>query len=42
MPLDITDATTGEIRLRCTMAEFENLESAEETQFIKGDIDHRA
>lgn len=36
VPLDITDATTGEIRLRCTMAEFENLARAEETQFIEG------
>jgi sporulation protein YlmC with PRC-barrel domain len=36
VPLGITDATTGEVRLRCTMAEFENLDRAEETQFIAG------
>jgi sporulation protein YlmC with PRC-barrel domain len=36
VPLGITDATTGEIRLRCTMAEFEDLDRAEETQFIAG------
>ncbi|HEX6527929.1 MAG TPA: PRC-barrel domain-containing protein [Streptosporangiaceae bacterium] len=36
VPLGIVDATTGEIRLRCTMAEFENLDRAEETQFIQG------
>ena len=36
VPLDLVDATTGEIRLRCTMAEFEKLDSAEETQFVPG------
>lgn len=36
VPLGITDATTGEIRLSCTMAEFGNLDRAEETQFIEG------
>ena len=36
VPLGMTDATTGEIRLRCTMAEFEHLERAEETEFIQG------
>jgi sporulation protein YlmC with PRC-barrel domain len=39
VPLDLVDATTGEIRLRCTMAEFEKLGSAEETQFISGGSD---
>ena len=34
VPLDLVDATTGEIRLRCTIAEFEKLDFAEETQFL--------
>ena len=29
VPLDLIDATTGEIRLRCTLAEFEELDPAE-------------
>jgi hypothetical protein len=36
VPLDLVDATDGEIRLRCTMAEFEKLDAAEETQFVPG------
>ena len=36
VPLDLVDATTGEIRLRCTLAEFESLDPAEETQFLPG------
>jgi sporulation protein YlmC with PRC-barrel domain len=36
VPLDLVDATEGEIRLRCTIAEFENLDAAEETQFVPG------
>jgi hypothetical protein len=36
VPLDLIDVTRGEIRLRCTMAEFEELDSAEETQFVPG------
>ncbi len=36
VPLDLVDATTGGIRLRCTLAEFEKLDSAEETQFLPG------
>ncbi len=34
VPLDLVDAATGEIRLRCSMAEFEKLDPAEETQFL--------
>jgi len=34
--VDLVDATTGEIRLRCTISEFEKLDSAEETQFVPG------
>jgi len=36
VPLDLVDASGGEIRLRCTLAEFEQLDSAEETQFVPG------
>ena len=36
VPLDLIDATAGQIRLRCTLAEFEKLDPAEETQFIPG------
>jgi sporulation protein YlmC with PRC-barrel domain len=36
VPLDLIDATTGEIRLRCTLAEFDELDPAEETQFLPG------
>ncbi len=36
VPLDLVDATTGEVRLRCTVAEFEELGAAEETQFLPG------
>ncbi len=36
VPLGLVDATAGEIRLRCTTEEFENLDLAEETQFIQG------
>ena len=36
VPLDLADATTGEIRLRCTLAEFAELDPAEETQFLPG------
>jgi sporulation protein YlmC with PRC-barrel domain len=34
VPLDLVDASGGEIRLRCTLAEFEQLDPAEETQFL--------
>jgi sporulation protein YlmC with PRC-barrel domain len=36
VPLDLVDATAGEVRLRCTLADFEKLEPAEETQFLPG------
>ena len=36
VPLGLVDATAGQIRLRCTQAEFEKLEPAEETRFIPG------
>jgi sporulation protein YlmC with PRC-barrel domain len=40
VPLDLVDASAGEIRLRCTKAEFENLDHAEETQFIPATDDY--
>jgi sporulation protein YlmC with PRC-barrel domain len=37
VPLDLVDSTAnGEIRLRCTKAEFEQLDFAEETSFLPG------
>ena len=36
VPLGLVDATAGQIRLRCTKAEFEKLDPAEETWFIPG------
>ena len=36
VPLDLVDASAGQIRLRCSTAEFEQLDDAEETQFIPG------
>jgi len=36
VPLDLVDQAAGEVRLRCTIAEFERLDSAEETQFVPG------
>jgi hypothetical protein len=35
VPLDLADVMAGEIRLRCTKEEFENLNPAEEVQFIQ-------
>jgi sporulation protein YlmC with PRC-barrel domain len=37
VPLDLADATTSEIRLRCTLAEFDKLDPAEETDFLPSD-----
>ncbi len=36
VPLDLIDATTDEIRLGCTLAEFKTLRPAEETEFMPG------
>ena len=36
VPLDLVDAMPGEVTLRCTVAEFEKLDSAEDTQFVPG------
>jgi sporulation protein YlmC with PRC-barrel domain len=42
VPLDLVDAAAGEIRLRCTIAEFERLDSAEDTQFVPGSSGYAA
>jgi hypothetical protein len=36
VPVDLVDTTSKDLRLRCTMAQFEALEDAEETQFLPG------
>jgi sporulation protein YlmC with PRC-barrel domain len=36
VPLDLVESTTDQIRLRCTILQFENLEEAEETKFLPG------
>ncbi len=42
VPLDLVDASGGDIRLRCTMAEFDRLDFAEETQFVPGSSGYAA
>jgi sporulation protein YlmC with PRC-barrel domain len=42
VPLSLVDATSDEVRLRCTIAEFEKLESAEETEFLPGTAGYAA
>jgi hypothetical protein len=34
VPVDLADVTTGQIRLRCTLAEFRTLQSAQETESV--------
>jgi len=36
VPLDLVDTAAGEIRLRCTLADFDKLEPAEETELLEG------
>jgi sporulation protein YlmC with PRC-barrel domain len=36
VPVGLADATASQVRLRCTLAEFERLDPAEETQFLPG------
>jgi hypothetical protein len=36
VPIDLVDSTGGEVTLRCTLAEFGNLDAAEETQLVEG------
>jgi len=38
VPLDLIDTTTGEVRLRCTRAEFDKLDLAEEIELWPGGI----
>ena len=42
VPLDLVDDTTEEVRLRCTIAEFDALDPAEETQFVPGSSGYAA
>src|ERR1700733_7937752 len=42
VPLSLVDTSTGEIQLHCTIAEFEKLDSAEETQFLPGTAGYAA
>lgn len=37
VPLDLVVTSTGEVTLRCTLADFEELDLAEETHFLPGD-----
>jgi hypothetical protein len=36
VPVDLVDATDGEIRLRCTIAEFEHLDPADDEELVEG------
>jgi sporulation protein YlmC with PRC-barrel domain len=36
VPLDIAEEADGDVRLRCTRAEFDKLDRAEETEFLPG------
>jgi hypothetical protein len=36
VPLDLVEVADGQIRIRCTLAEFAKLDPAEETQFVPG------
>jgi sporulation protein YlmC with PRC-barrel domain len=40
VPVSLVDATTSEVRLSCTRAEFDKLDTAEETHFLPGGADH--
>jgi hypothetical protein len=36
VPLDLVDATDGQVRIRCTRADFDKLDPAEDTRFLTG------
>jgi sporulation protein YlmC with PRC-barrel domain len=36
VPVDLVESTAGEVRLRCTIAEFDNLDLADEAQVVEG------
>ena len=38
VPVHLVDATTGDIRLRCTLAQFDRLDRAEEVDLIEGPV----
>ncbi len=42
VPLDLVEDTTEGVLLRCTIAEFEELDSAEDTQFVPGSAGYAA
>ena len=42
VPVDLVDATTGQIRLHCTLAEFQTLRPAQETESRPRPRPHRA
>src|SRR5215469_11365369 len=42
VPVRLVDATPGEVKLRCTVAEFESLDPAEDTSFVPGTITYAA
>jgi|SRR5215471_1575558 len=42
VPLDLVEDTTEEVLLRCTIAQFEDLDPAEETQFLPGTAGYAA
>jgi sporulation protein YlmC with PRC-barrel domain len=42
VPIDLVDDSPEEVRLRCTVAEFERLDPAEETQFVPGSSGYAA
>jgi len=40
VPLDLVDSRGGEVQLRCSLAEFDKLDPAEETRFLPGNSDY--
>jgi sporulation protein YlmC with PRC-barrel domain len=42
VPLSLVDASTGEVRLRCSIAEFGELDPAEKTRFVPGTLGYAA
>jgi sporulation protein YlmC with PRC-barrel domain len=42
VPVGLTDPTAGDIRLRCTVAEFDSLDPVQEARFIDGAVDDPA
>jgi sporulation protein YlmC with PRC-barrel domain len=42
VPVDLADTSAGQLQLHCTMAEFDDLDFAEETQFVPGSSGYAA